>query len=74
VTNSVTRAKIKRRGAALDEDLKWHISPVLDERIPDFAPLLRLKGKALIGPTQVRFTPTRESLARQMARLRHKAD
>jgi putative restriction endonuclease len=59
---------------ALGEDLKWHVSPVLDERIPDFAPLLRLNGKALIGPNQARFTPKRESLARQMARLRRQAD
>ena len=74
MTNSVTRAKIKRRGAALGEDLKWHVSPVMDERIPDFAPLLQLNGKTLIGPTEPRFTPKREALTYRMARLRRHAD
>ena len=59
---------------ALGEDLKWHVSPVLDERIPDFAPLIQLNGKGLIGPSQPRFTPKRESLAFRMAHLRRHAD
>lgn len=58
---------------ALDEDLKWHVSPVLDERIPDFAPLIQLHGKGLIGPTERRFTPKREALAFRMAHLRRHA-
>mgnify|MGYP002144019946 FL=1 len=58
---------------ALGEDLKWHVSPVLDERIPDFAPLIQLNGKGLIGPTERRFTPKRESLAFRMAHLRRHA-
>ena len=59
---------------ALGEDLKWHVSPVLDERIPDFAPLIQLNGKGLIGPSQPRFTPKRESLAFRMAHLRRHVD
>ena len=58
---------------ALDEDLKWHVSPVLDERISDFAPLIQLHGKGLIGPTERRFTPKREALAFRMAHLRRHA-
>ena len=59
---------------ALGEDLKWHVSEVLDDRIPDFAPLIQLNGKGLIGPTEPRFTPKRESLAWRMTRLRRHAD
>ncbi|MBK7991001.1 MAG: HNH endonuclease [Comamonadaceae bacterium] len=59
---------------ALGEDLKWHVSPVLDERIHDFAPLIQLNGKGLIGPTERRFTPKRESLVFRMAHLRRHAD
>ncbi len=47
---------------------------MLDERIPDFAPLIQLNGKGLIGPTERRFTPKRESLAFRMAHLRRQAD
>ena len=59
---------------ALGEDLKWHVSPVLDERIPDFAPLIQLNGRGLIGPSEPRFTPKRESLVFRMDRLRRHAD
>lgn len=59
---------------ALGEDLKWHVSPVLDERIPDFAPLIQLNGKGLIRPTEPRFTPKRESLMYRMERLRRRSD
>lgn len=58
---------------ALDEDLKWHVSPVLDDRYPDFAPLVQLHGKRLIGPVERRFTPRREALELRMARLRRRA-
>ena len=58
---------------ALGEDLKWHVSEVLDDRIPDFAPLIQLNGKGLIGPTERRFTPKLESLAWRMTRLRRHA-
>ena len=47
---------------------------MLDERIPDFAPLIQLNGKGLIGPTESRFIPKRESLAWRMAHLRRHAD
>lgn len=58
---------------ALGQDLRWHVSPVLDERFPDFAPLVQLHGKRLIGPTEPRFTPKRDALALRMARLRRHA-
>ncbi len=59
---------------ALGEDLKWHVSPVLDERFPDFAPLVQLHGKRLIGPSEARFTPKHDALAYRMERLRRRAD
>ncbi len=59
---------------ALGEDLKWQVSPVLDDRFPDFAPLVQLHGKRLIGPTETRFTPKRESLKYRLERLRRHAD
>jgi len=37
-------------------------------------PLIQLHGKGLIGPTEARFTPKRESLAYRMAHLRRTAD
>jgi len=38
------------------------------------APLIQLHGKGLIGPTEPRYTPKRESLAYRMAHLRRTAD
>lgn len=55
------------------EDLLWHVSPVLDRRIPDFAPLVRLDGQPLILPTERRYTPKRDALAWRMAHLRRPA-
>jgi putative restriction endonuclease len=55
---------------ALGEDLKWHVSKVLDERIPDFKPLIELDGKRYIGPTEARYSPKRESLEYRMDLLR----
>jgi len=55
-------------------DLKWHVSPVLDERVPDLAMLVGLEGKTLILPTQARFAPKREALAWRIENLRRRFD
>jgi len=53
-------------------DLKWHVSPVLDERIPDFAMLIGLRGLPLISPKEARFSPKRESLEWRLDNLRRR--
>lgn len=54
-------------------DLKWHVSRVLDRRIPDFARLTSLQGQPLFLPREPRFTPKRESLAWRLEQLRRHA-
>jgi putative restriction endonuclease len=61
---------------ALDHDLiapgpdfKWHVSPWLDRRVPDFAMLVDLRDKALILPAEARMYPKREALEWRIARL-----
>lgn len=54
-------------------DLKWHVSRVLDRRIPDFARLTSLQGQPLFLPREPRFTPKRESLEWQLEQLRRHA-
>jgi putative restriction endonuclease len=51
-------------------DFKWHVSPVLDNRIPDYRVLLDIDGKPLIFPKETRFVPKQESLKWRHARLR----
>ncbi len=51
-------------------DLKWHVSKVLDPRIPDFKRLCELKGQRLLLPAETRLTPKLESLEWRMERLR----
>lgn len=53
-------------------DLCWHVSPALDDRIPDFNQLTSLAGRQLILPKEPRFIPKRESLAWRLQRLRNK--
>lgn len=55
-------------------DLKWHVSPVLDERVPDFAMLVGLGGKQVFPPTESRFAPKREVLEWRLGRLRRHPD
>lgn len=55
-------------------DLKWHVSPDLDERVPDLAMLVGLEGKAVILPTQARFAPKREALEWRIKNLRRRFD
>lgn len=53
-------------------DLCWHVSPSLDNRIPDFNQLTSLAGRQLILPKEPRFFPKRESLAWRLQRLGQK--
>ena len=55
-------------------DLKWHVSRVLDRRIPDFARLTSLHGQPLFLPRETRFAPKRESLEWRLEQLRHHGD
>ena len=64
---------LDRHLIAPGEDLLWHVSPLLDRRIPDYAPLVRLDNQPLILPTERRFAPKRDSLAWRMAHLRRPA-
>ncbi|MDO8329577.1 MAG: HNH endonuclease [Fluviicoccus sp.] len=43
-------------------DFKWHVSSLLDDRIPDNRLLTDLKGKALFLPAEMRFYPKQEVL------------
>jgi putative restriction endonuclease len=51
-------------------DLKWHVSTLLDSRIPDFRRLCELDGRALLLPSETRLTPKREVLEWRLERLR----
>ena len=51
-------------------DLLWHVSRILDRRIPDFEILTRLDGMPLLLPKELRFTPKMESLVWRLERLR----
>lgn len=51
-------------------DLKWHVSSMLDSRVPDFASLLALNDKPLFPPSEARMAPKREVLEWRLARLR----
>lgn len=51
-------------------DLRWHVSPSLDSRIPDFAVLVALEEKPILLPREGRFAPKREALEWRMDCLR----
>jgi putative restriction endonuclease len=51
-------------------DRLWHVSKVLDKRIPDFQMLTRLEGMPLFLPSELRFAPKEESLVWRFKRLR----
>jgi putative restriction endonuclease len=52
-------------------DLKWHVSTLLDPRIPDFRALRELAGRPLILPTEPRLYPKRESLEWRREKLKN---
>jgi putative restriction endonuclease len=51
-------------------DLKWHVSKLIDSRIPDNALLASLDKKPLILPTEARWSPKQDALEWRIARLR----
>jgi putative restriction endonuclease len=51
-------------------DRLWHVSKLLDRRIPDFLTLTVLDGMPLLLPTELRFAPKEESLLWRINRLR----
>lgn len=51
-------------------DLRWHVSPALDKRIPDFKLFVDLEGQRLFAPSEARFSPKRDALEWRMERLR----
>lgn len=51
-------------------DLKWHVSSLVDARIPDNAVFANLKNKPLILPADRRMIPKREALEWRLERLR----
>jgi putative restriction endonuclease len=55
-------------------DLRWHVSTILDDRVPDYSMLLALNGKPLLPPKEGRYTPKREFLEWRMAHLRRDED
>lgn len=52
-------------------DLRWHVSPALDKRVPDFRLFVDLEGQPLFPPREARYIPKRESLEWRMDRLRN---
>jgi putative restriction endonuclease len=51
-------------------DRVWHVSKVLDKRVPDYQMLTSLQGMPLFLPTELRFSPKEESLVWRLERLR----
>jgi len=51
-------------------DHRWHVSKILDRRIPDFQALCKLDGQKLLPPVEARLMPKRESLEWRLDRLR----
>ena len=50
-------------------DMKWHVSEVVDKRIPDNQPLIELEGKAVNPPTKRSMSPRKDSLEWRLERL-----
>lgn len=51
-------------------DFRWHVSSLLDRRIPDLRGLCELDGRGLLLPSEPRMYPKREVLAWRLERLR----
>ncbi|EKD97975.1 MAG: hypothetical protein ACD_23C00645G0002 [uncultured bacterium] len=51
-------------------DLRWHVSPLLDDRIADHSRLTSLAGRFILLPKEARFAPKREVLEWRLDRLR----
>lgn len=53
-------------------DFRWHVSPLIDTRIPDFAPLLAIQGKEILRPQDRRMWPKLDVLTWRLDRLRER--
>lgn len=51
-------------------DLKWHVSPLFDRRIPDFRAFVELEGQRVIYDGDPNFAPSRDNLEQRLAMLR----
>ena len=51
-------------------DLLWHVSKILDKRIPDFQILTGLEGMPLFLPSDLKFSPKEDSLVWRLKCLR----
>lgn len=51
-------------------DYRWHVSAILDRRVPDFKVLCDLDNSSLLLPAEARMYPKRESLEWRIERLR----
>jgi putative restriction endonuclease len=51
-------------------DRLWHVSKVLDRRVPDFQMLTSLDGMPLFLPSELKFAPKKESLIWRLEHLR----
>lgn len=51
-------------------DLRWHVSRVLDDRIPDFGRLIALEGRDLFLPSNRSLVPRADVLEWRLDRLR----
>jgi putative restriction endonuclease len=51
-------------------DYRWHVSPLLDSRVPDNARFCALDGKSLILPSEGRMYPKQDALEWRIDRLR----
>ena len=49
--------------------MKWHVSEVVDKRIPDNQSLIELEGKAVIPPTKRSMSPRKDVLEWRLERL-----
>jgi putative restriction endonuclease len=50
-------------------DYKWHVSRLLDDRLPDNRPLLELAGKPLILPRDKAYWPREDALRWRVGKL-----
>jgi putative restriction endonuclease len=60
---------LDRNLVAPGPDLRWHVSKLLDERLPDNKPLLELKGKTVLLPPSAKYRPRTDSLQYRLERL-----
>lgn len=51
-------------------DFKWHVSALIDDRIPDNAMLTELDGRRIFLPSEARMYPKQDALEWRMEKLR----